>query len=1051
MSQLKYLFLSSGKELLNHIKKNNKTKIKRINELFKTKNIDINYQDKDGRTALMYAILGNNQNIALKILEKNVDVNLQDKYGSTALMYAILGNNQNIALKILENDNVDLNLQDKDGRTSLMLQDNNGKTALMYAILDNNKYIALKILENDNVDVNLQDKDRKTALIYAILGNNKIIALTILEKNVDVNLQDNNGETILTFVLKRSIMWKSYSYYDDIILKILSNETNIISINETENLGNYLIKSFIFIESYINILIKLIQYKDIDINFLIKKTDFNFSLISIYKFLNIINHIKLQINLNSEKIKNNLYCFIQYFLIQRYFYNNPINNKSLLYKSFIPNIELLFFLQKIYKNEYYVDFYPINVQYLKIFFIKCEEQLNNLFSKKNNRTNNRTNNVLSERPLNLFIQKNNGSYNINKNNNMLKEINKKNERNEMLNDIQYYSELIRLIDIDNKYMIIIRLLIISRINHYTIYLDSKIEIFNELRIFILEQIKKFYLSKNEDFFIFLTNFKDILNKNSSQINKYINQSILNENIFKMCDNKKSIERAFIFLIYFLYKSYKSYYNDGLIGFYISHFTFNNSWEYILINKTLPINIFEKKYKDKYGNTIYDYYFKHYTGNNLIEKIKDIDIDIIIEYDIKDFIDILIRIIKKTTNNLNENKDRDQILCNIIIKYFFFKINSLEYFKKYFLNQNDIIYFKIIKPENGKQLLFFKDTMCNDSILNNDDSFLNNRIKVEYRGSNGILQGINYSTNDSVGGLTKDFFYKCKEQLLKENNFTDIMFILKLLVISKINGCPIYLNINNKSFNTFRENILGMIASDKNFSSLQKIFIINILKKFKDILNNDLDTNRIFGLLLSNKNYDRISNNEKYDLKNIIPNYIIKKRNNIHNSNIENMKKNNSSNESINFLESFFKKYPNIYKYNYIGFYLSHFCFDNVTFELFMKNLKFINKGCDFSNEIIKLLEYMNKNNKEGVLLFARAISGSSLLEKEYTINMYLNLSDNKGFNKPFDFHTCFTSANCYKDAFFKNYLITNDEENNKKVLENFLSFLKIVLETEFLS
>jgi len=375
----------------------------------------------------------------------------------------------------------------------------------------------------------------------------------------------------------------------------------------------------------------------------------------------------------------------------------------------------------------------------------------------------------------------------------------------------------------------------------------------------------------------------------------------------------------------------------------------------------------------------------------------------------------------------------------------------------------------------------------------NSEFFKYRIKIEYY-VNERLAGINHGTQNSVGGLTKEFFYKCKEQLYKlyskkykkGNNLyndailyyfglpeTNLINIIKLLIISKINGCPIYFNIIDgplsKLFNEFHKNILGMIVTNyNNYSSLQKIVIINILRKFKDIINNNLGSNGIFQLLLSDKNSERIVNNEKYNLKNIISSYIsnintekvgksnvntekILKRNKNHNDNILNIKKNgNSDNIGIRYLNKIFIDFPNIYKDGYIGFYLSHFCFDEVTFNLFMKNLKFINKGCDFSNEIVKLLEYMNKNNEADILLLARAITGNSSLMKEYIINMLPTLSGNKGFNKPFDFHTCFNYANCYEDAFRFNYLITDDEEKNKEVLKNFISFLKTILNTDLL-
>ena len=50
-----------------------------------------------------------------------MDINLQDdKDGNTALMWAIRKNLPEVTKKILKNKDVNINLQDKDGMTALM-------------------------------------------------------------------------------------------------------------------------------------------------------------------------------------------------------------------------------------------------------------------------------------------------------------------------------------------------------------------------------------------------------------------------------------------------------------------------------------------------------------------------------------------------------------------------------------------------------------------------------------------------------------------------------------------------------------------------------------------------------------------------------------------------------------------------------------------------------------------------------------------------------------------------------------------------------------------
>jgi len=64
--------------------------LKRVKELLKHKDIDVNYQDKEGYTSLMSASYSERTEIVKELLEhKDIDVNLKDKFGNTALMVAV--------------------------------------------------------------------------------------------------------------------------------------------------------------------------------------------------------------------------------------------------------------------------------------------------------------------------------------------------------------------------------------------------------------------------------------------------------------------------------------------------------------------------------------------------------------------------------------------------------------------------------------------------------------------------------------------------------------------------------------------------------------------------------------------------------------------------------------------------------------------------------------------------------------------------------------------------------------------------------------------------
>ncbi|WP_318676850.1 ankyrin repeat domain-containing protein [Treponema sp.] len=74
-------------ELINAVLKNDIEEISRI--LAKQNKEEINFQDKNGFTALHYAIQDNKYEIAIKLLDSGADFEIPDKYGNTAIIRAV--------------------------------------------------------------------------------------------------------------------------------------------------------------------------------------------------------------------------------------------------------------------------------------------------------------------------------------------------------------------------------------------------------------------------------------------------------------------------------------------------------------------------------------------------------------------------------------------------------------------------------------------------------------------------------------------------------------------------------------------------------------------------------------------------------------------------------------------------------------------------------------------------------------------------------------------------------------------------------------------------
>lgn len=177
---------------------------------------DVNVQDKDGKTALMYA---SDYSQMRFLLDHGADANIQDKDGKTALMYVMdryPGNEseeeecKNL-IEMLHFSGADLDAKDKNGKPALMhactffqqeqllfwganvnAQDSDGKTLLMDTWCGN-----VKPLIKYGAQLDIVDNDGMTALMHAVAKDDPGKFNQLLEVGADINIADNNGETAL--------------------------------------------------------------------------------------------------------------------------------------------------------------------------------------------------------------------------------------------------------------------------------------------------------------------------------------------------------------------------------------------------------------------------------------------------------------------------------------------------------------------------------------------------------------------------------------------------------------------------------------------------------------------------------------------------------------------------------------------------------------------------------------------------------------------------------------------------------------------------------------
>ena len=111
-----------------------------IVQLLINEGADIDAGDKDGRTALIRAVLVGNTGVIKFLINEGADIDAGDKDGRTALMQAVLIGNTRV-IKFLINE----------GRANVDAIDNNGKTALQ--LVEERLSAERKVSENKQTEI----------------------------------------------------------------------------------------------------------------------------------------------------------------------------------------------------------------------------------------------------------------------------------------------------------------------------------------------------------------------------------------------------------------------------------------------------------------------------------------------------------------------------------------------------------------------------------------------------------------------------------------------------------------------------------------------------------------------------------------------------------------------------------------------------------------------------------------------------------------------------------------------------------------------------------
>ncbi|PJZ36698.1 hypothetical protein CH354_11330 [Leptospira levettii] len=158
-----------------------------------TAGANLEAKDKNGETALFYALDRNRVNIARYLIQNKANVNVFNIHGRH-LIHPAIKNNQYDLIKLMLDYGLKPNF-DGSGPTTLTLTTN----------LNPNNFKLIRLFVEQGVNINAIDKNHYSALMYLTLIENPNLEIVsyMMKKKADVNAEDSSGRSILRLLIER--------------------------------------------------------------------------------------------------------------------------------------------------------------------------------------------------------------------------------------------------------------------------------------------------------------------------------------------------------------------------------------------------------------------------------------------------------------------------------------------------------------------------------------------------------------------------------------------------------------------------------------------------------------------------------------------------------------------------------------------------------------------------------------------------------------------------------------------------------------------------------
>jgi ankyrin repeat protein len=159
--------------------------------LLNRNDVNVDHQDNDGWTALLWASKENSIDVARLLIDRGANIEHQDNSGWTALILASRENSIDVARLLID-------------RGAYVDHPNNFEETALFFASEKNSIDFAQLLIDRGADIEHQDFIKRTPLILASTNNSIDVARLLIDRGANIDHQKKNGDTALLIATEKN-------------------------------------------------------------------------------------------------------------------------------------------------------------------------------------------------------------------------------------------------------------------------------------------------------------------------------------------------------------------------------------------------------------------------------------------------------------------------------------------------------------------------------------------------------------------------------------------------------------------------------------------------------------------------------------------------------------------------------------------------------------------------------------------------------------------------------------------------------------------------------